>query len=74
MAKCMSWLKTNMKISMDESNASVAELMTDGCDMGIKSLYQYLNQYQSADRTSKEICKKLISIEEEFRRDLHCYL
>ena len=48
--------------------------MTDGCDMGIKSLYQYLNQYQSADRTSKEICKKLISIEEEFRRDLHCYL
>ena len=74
MAKGMSWLKTNMKISMDESNASVAELMTDGCDMGIKSLYQYLNQYQSADRTSKEICKKLISIEEEFRRDLHCYL
>lgn len=74
MAKGMSFIKTNMKMSMDESDAAVAELMTDGCDMGIKSLYQYLNQYPAADHTSKELCRKLISIEEEFRRDLHSYL
>ncbi len=74
MAKGMSFINTNMKMSMDESDAAVAELMTDGCDMGIKSLYQYLNQYPAADHTSKELCRKLISIEEEFRRDLHNYL
>lgn len=74
MAKGMSWLKTNMKISMDESDRAVAELMTDGCDMGIKTLYGYLNQYPTADHSARELCKKLISIEEEFRRDLHSYL
>lgn len=74
MAKSMSWLKTNMKMSMDESDAAIADLMTGGCDMGIKSLYRYLNQYQAADHASREICRKLISIEEEFRRDLHAYL
>lgn len=74
MAKGMSWLKTNVKMSMDESDGAVAELMTDGCDMGIKTLYRYLNQYPSADHTAKELCRKLISIEEEFRRDLHSYL
>lgn len=74
MAKGMSWLKTNVKMSMDESDGAVAELMTDGCDMGIKTLYRYLNQYPTADHTAKELCRKLISIEEEFRRDLHSYL
>ncbi len=74
MAKSMSWMKTNMKMIMDESDASVADLMTDGCDMGIKSLYKYLNQYPAADSTSKEICRKLIAIEEQFRSELHSYL
>ena len=74
MAKGMSWMKTNMKMSMDESNATVADLMTEGCDMGIKTLYRYLNQYQAADHTAKELCRKLISIEEQFRTDLHSYL
>ncbi len=74
MAKGMSWLKTNMKMGMDKSDATIADLMTDGCDMGIKYLYKYLNQYTSADDTSKDICKRLISIEETLRQDLRCYL
>ena len=74
MAKTMSWSKTNMKMSMDASDTSIAELMTDGCDMGIKTLYQRLSQYPAADGTSKSICRKLISIEEEFRQALHSYL
>ena len=74
MAKRMSWLKTNMKLGMDKSDATIADLMTDGCDMGIKYLYKYLNQYTAADDTSKDICKRLISIEETLRQDLRCYL
>lgn len=74
MAKGMSWLKTNVKLGMDESDATVADLITDGCDMGTKSLYRYLNQYEQADHTSKGICKKLISIEEKLGKDLHGYL
>lgn len=74
MAKSMSWLKTNMKISMDESDATVADLMTDGCNMGIKSLYRYLNQYPAADKISKDICQRLIEIEEKLRKELREYL
>lgn len=74
MAKSMSWLKTNMKMSMDHSDAVVADLMTDGCNMGIKSLYKYLNKYPAANQKAKDICTKLIGIEEELLRDLREYL
>ncbi len=74
MAKGMSWMKTNVKMVMDDSDATVADLITDGCNMGIKSLYRYLNQYKAADDTSKDICNKLVAIEEELRRGLRDYL
>ena len=53
-AKGMSWMKTNMKLKLDESDATIAELMTDGCNMGVKSLNQYLNQYKAAEEKTKE--------------------
>lgn len=74
MAKSMSWMKTNMKIGMDKSDATIADLMTDGCNMGVKSLHKYLNQYKAADETSKGLCKDLISIEEDLCKDLQKYL
>ena len=73
-AKGMSWIKTNVKIGMDGSDRTIADLMVDGCDMGIKSLFQYLNQYKKADSSAKELCKRLISIEDELRRKLYDYL
>lgn len=74
MAKSMSWMKTNMKLSMDNSDATVADLITDGCNMGIKSLHKYLNQYKAADEASKEICNKLVAIEEQLSKELRKYL
>lgn len=74
MAKGMSWMKTNVKMGMDNSDATVADLITDGCNMGIKSLYKYLNQYKNADEASKRLCNKLIDIEETLRKDLRNHL
>lgn len=74
MAKSMSWMKTNMKMTMNESDATAADLITDGCNMGVKSLQRYLNEYQAADKTSKDICRRLISMEESLCKDLHPYL
>ena len=74
MAKSMSWLKTNMKMSMDKSDATVADLLTDGCNMGIKSLYKYMNQYPNAESKVKNLCNNLIDIERELRKDLRGYL
>lgn len=74
MAKGMSKLKTGMKLSMDECDATIADLMTDGCNMGIKSLYKYMNQYPAADHKAKELCMRLIGIEQELRKDMRNYL
>ncbi len=73
-AKGMSWMKINVKMSMDSSDSTVADLITDGCNMGVKSLNKYLNQYKMADHKSRDISTKLISIEEKLCRDLEKYL
>ena len=65
MAKGMSWMKTNMKLVMNESDHTIADLITDGCNMGVKSLNKYLNEYKAADEKSKDICKRLINLEED---------
>ena len=60
--------------SIDESDATIADLMTDGCNMGVKSLNRYLNQYAAADEYSKDITKRLINLEEQLSVDLRSYL
>lgn len=74
MAKGMSWIKTNMKLAMDESDNTVSDLMTDGCNMGVKSLNRYLNQYSAADEVSKDVAKRLINLEEKLAIDIRKFL
>ncbi len=74
MAKGMSWMKTNMKLAMSETDATIAGLMTDGCNMGVKSLNKYLNQYEAADEVSKDITKRLINLEEELTVNIRDFL
>ena len=73
-AKGMSWMKTNVKLGMEETDRTIADLMTDGCNMGVKSLGKYLNQYKAADEESKTITKKLIRLEETLAEDLQKFL
>ena len=73
-AKGMSWMKTSMKLSMEDSDATIADLMTDGCNMGVKSLNRYLNQYKAADEVSKDMAKRLINLEEKLAVDIRQYL
>lgn len=74
MAKSMSWMKTNMKMMANKSDETIADLMTDGCNMGVKSLNKYLNQYKAADEKTKDITKRLINIEEKLTVDIRSYL
>ena len=70
MAKGMSWVKTNMKLAMEPTDASIAELVTDGCNMGIKSLNKYLNQYPQADASSREVANRLIDLEQRMVKEM----
>ena len=73
-AKMMSWMKTNAKLGGEESDRTVADLITDGCNMGVKSLNKYLNQYEAADEVSKDIAKRLINLEEQLTKDIRKFL
>lgn len=74
MAKGMSWMKTNIKLVMNDSDHTIADLMTDGCNMGVKSLNKYLNKYEAADEVSKDIIKRLINLEEKLAVDIRKFL
>ena len=73
-AKGMSWMKTNMKLAINDSDNTIADLMTDGCNMGVKSLNKYLNKYEGADEVSKDIAKRLINLEEKLAVDIRQFL
>lgn len=73
-AKTMSTMKTNMELMMHEDDATIASLMTDGCGMGVKSLNKYLNEFEAADERSKDICKRLIQLEESLIHQIRDFL
>lgn len=50
----MSRVKTGVKTTMESGDATIADLITDGCNMGIKSLHKYLNQYEKAEKMLKK--------------------
>lgn len=74
LVKGMSRMKTDMKMNTEDPVRAAAELITDGCNMGVKSLSRYLNQYAAADETSKDIAKRLISLEEQLAKDIRPWL
>lgn len=75
MAKGMSWIKTNVMVNMaDNTDKAIAKLITDGCNMGINSLCEYLNKYQAAEEKVKTLTKHLIRLEEDLVHSLREYL
>lgn len=45
--------------------------MTDGCNMGVKSLNKYLNEYKAADDRAKDKTKRLIELEKKLCEQMH---
>ena len=70
----MKRIKTEMVTAFDKTDNEIASIITDGLNMGVKSLHRYLNQYKSAGEDIKDIAKKLINIEERLAIDIRVYL
>jgi len=70
----MSGVMTDVKLAMHRSDKTIADLMTDGCNMGVKSLSRYLNEYKAADEESKDIAKKLIHEEAQLAANIRSFL
>ncbi len=74
MAKGMSHVKTNVMIAFDGSDHTIADLITDGCNMGVKSLNRYLNKYPAADKEAINIAERLINLETSLAESIKTYL
>ena len=74
LAKGMSYMKTNVKTVLEPGDKTIADLVTDGCHMGVKSLERYLNEYENAEQRVKSIAEKLIKIEKNLADDIAAYL
>lgn len=74
MASMFSKMSTDIKLLADDSTEKIAEIMLDGCHMGIKSVGQYLNKYPDASKHSRDLAQKLIDTEQDFINDLMDYI
>ena len=73
-AKASSWITSEVKMMMKGDTHEAASLLTDGCNMGIKSLCEYKNSYKAADEKSVNMCEKLCDIETKMVEELQAFL
>lgn len=74
MAKAISWISSQVKMMVKDDTHQAASILTDGCNMGIKSLNEYRNEFAAADERATRICDKLIKMEKDFMEDLEKFL
>lgn len=73
-AKAMSWMKTSVKLAGEGDDAAAADLIADGCSMGVKTLIKNLNRCVSADPEARNTAKRLIQLEDELAVKVRDYL
>lgn len=73
-AKLMSKLKTNLKLDDEGPDATIADLITDGCNMGVKSLHKYINKYPAAEEKVIRLAEEVADAEETLAKELQDYL
>lgn len=74
MAKAFSWISTEMKMMMNKDTCKIANILVDGCNMGVKSLSKYIHQYKNADQNIASLAQKLVRIEKDFADKLLAYV
>lgn len=73
-AEKMSTMKTNFKLAMNHTDEEIADLMIDGCNMGIKSVSKYMNQYKNANQEIMQLANDIVVLEQNFSNELRQYL
>ena len=73
-AKASSWIQSEVKMMMNCDSKQAAHLLTDGCNMGVKSLCKYKNQYVAADDKSVQMCERLCDLETNMTKELQGFL
>ncbi|MDO5557309.1 MAG: hypothetical protein Q4G05_03605 [Clostridia bacterium] len=68
------WASTNIKMMFNSEDEKIADLMIDGCNMGIKSVSKYMNKYNEASKEVMDIANDVVVLEQHFMNELRQYL
>lgn len=74
MAKFMAHMSADMKLDMEDSDRVIANIITKGCDTGIRNLRKYVNEYAASDPAAVDTARKLVTAEEEPKDNIAIYL
>ena len=74
MARAGARFKINLELLREPTDHTIADLMTDGCNMGIKQISVYFNRYPNADGKVKALADRLRIEEEQLAKQLRLYL
>lgn len=72
--QAMASIGTEFKLLVNDGSEKIAELMVDGCNMGIKSISKCVNKFKAAENKVKDISFEIISIEQDFMNELLAFL
>lgn len=73
-SKMMSKTKIGAELMMEPTDATVAELMIDGCNMGVKKLSEYINRFPTSHSPAVHVAERLIKTEQELMDAMRVYL
>ncbi len=73
-ASAFSWITTEVKMMIEDDNHQIAKMMMDGCQMGIQSISENNNKYLAAQKDAKELAKRLVTLEEDFIKELEAFV
>lgn len=73
-AKTFSWITTEIKLLINDDEEKVADILVDGCHMGVKSVSQNINHSKEASTESVALARRLVETELMFMKDLLGYL
>ena len=74
MAKMMTHAKISAEMLLEPTDSTVAELMIDGCNMGIKKLSEYINHFPEATGPAVRVSERLIKTEQELADAMRVFL
>ena len=74
MTKLMAHMSADMKLDINDSDRVIANIITKGCDTGIRNLRKYVNEYAASDLAAVDTARKLVTVEENLKDNIAMYL
>ena len=69
-AQTFATVQSRVKMFMDDDKSRAADILTDGCNMGVKTMSENINKYKNANEDSKMMAERLRNMEERMAGDL----